>query len=88
VSFAIGIAKVGIEEDRAMLRIRTHRLELARNRIERDLKRIAIQHSRQPGGAFKPNSELKADEARQNIPARSTRWAQIDVVRKTLLMIY
>jgi hypothetical protein len=63
-----GIAKVGIEEDRVMLRIRTHRLELARNRIERDLKRIAIQHSRQPGGALKPNSELKAVEAAKSYP--------------------
>ena len=29
-----------------MLHIRIHRLELARHRIERDLKRIAIQQSR------------------------------------------
>jgi hypothetical protein len=46
-----------------MLHIRIHRLELARHRIERDLKRLAIQHSREPrGGVFKPHS-LRADRA-------------------------
>jgi hypothetical protein len=60
-----------------MLRIRTHRLELARHRIERDLKRLAIEHSREPrSGTFKPNLELKAT-------------AQLDpAVRKPLLVRY
>jgi len=50
-----------------MLRIRTHRLERARDRIDRDLKRLAIQHSRKPrGGVFKPYS-LKGDR-----PARAS----------------
>jgi hypothetical protein len=31
-----------------MLHVRTHRLELARHRIECDLKRLAIEHSREP----------------------------------------
>jgi hypothetical protein len=40
-----------------MLHIRIHRLELARHRIERDLKRLAMQHSREPrGGVFKQHS--------------------------------
>jgi hypothetical protein len=60
-----------------MLHVRTHRLELARNRIERDLKRLAIEHSREPhSGTFKPNLELKAT-------ARLER-----IVRKPLSMIY
>ena len=50
-----------------MLRIRTHRLERARDRIDRDLTRLAIQHSRKPrGGVFKPYL-LKGDR-----PARAS----------------